>query len=73
MYNTDDSSLSERSVSTYNLQVQCSSSGFYQALYYSTADNDTCLFSCFFVIEVKETREDALVESFAIYRKQYIL
>ena len=57
-------------VSLYILPAQCESSGIYQAFYYSAADNTTCLFSCFFPIEVEETRPDILREDFSsLYRE----
>lgn len=56
-------------MSIFTLQVQCESSGLYQAFYHSALDNTTCLFSCFFPIEVEETREDILREDFSTYRK----
>ena len=60
-------------MSVFTLQVQCESSGFYQAFYYNALDNGTCLFSCFFPIEVEETREEVLREDFSAYRKEYDL
>lgn len=62
-------SYPDRDLSVYTLSSECASSGIYQASYYSTADNSTCLFGCFFPIEVEETRQSNLREDFAIYRK----
>lgn len=62
----------ERDISVYNLQIQCASGGIYQALYYNAADNDTCLFGCFFPVQVEETDIDVLREEFETYREPQI-
>lgn len=57
--------------STYNLSVECGKSGLYQVLYKDRNDNDgsNCVYSCQFLIEVVEVREEVLRDEFSVYRE----
>lgn len=54
--------------SSYPLSVHCNRTGLYQALYLE-AENNTCFYSCIFLIEVEEVRNDILEQEFSSYRK----
>ena len=58
----------EAASTTYPLSVHCNRSGHYQAFYFEL-ENDTCIISCFFIVEVEEVRREILKVEFSVYRK----
>ena len=58
----------EAGSSTYPLSVYCNRTGLYQAFYIDVVNN-SCIYSCLFLVEVEEVRNDVLQQEFSAYRK----
>lgn len=56
--------------STYELSVNCSSGGLYEALYRDAGGS--CLHKCSYFVEVEEVRIDVIRDVFSIYRELHI-
>ena len=56
----------EVGLSIYPLPVYCNRTGFYKAFYEDV--NNTCIYSCLFLVEVEEVRNDVLEQEFSAYR-----
>jgi len=56
--------ISGRNFSVIELPGGCMTEGRYQALYFNVNNNQSCLSSCYIVIEVMEVRLEALTAEF---------